>query len=478
MVFNRIYDFHNNYDSSLGITQTLDNGYIVAGNTLDFTTGYSALLIIKLNISGDTLWHKEFDFGTLGSDKGSDIIQLKDSSYIITGASYDTIQQRRDAFIVRLDLNGNLIWFKKYGDIYNDVGYQIKEVHDGGYIMAGWSEQPNGFEDAYLVKTDSAGNMQWSQHYGFGNSDLIYSVDLTPDGGYILGGTTYNNIPGTGTNTPPNMYLIKTDSLGVMQWQKPYGEAGMDNGLCVISSLDGGYLLAGAKETPVGSGLNNAFAVKTDSSGNVQWTKLIGSNNINEVFFAARQLPDSSYFVAGTYGYGQFDGCLVKLDVNGDTIFTRTYRFFPDTGTYQPQHYFYNMNLTEDGGVVMCGMTINNPLPQKNDVWVVKVDSLGCADTSCAITTGVAEGSFSNPNTFFVYPNPVKENSIILSYRMQAGHVLTAGIYDINGRLVKTERITIPGNYHPVSLPVLNAGVYCIHLQDRNSVYTWKFVKE
>ncbi len=456
VIFNKVYDSNLRYDGASAVIETFDGGFLIAGNTFNLSLGYMAVFIIKTDTYGDTAWTKEYNLNSAGGNWADAIIQLIDSNYIICGTTVDSLQMKKDAYLLKLDVIGNIIWFKKYGTNDNDAGYDTKQTSDEGFVIGGWSQQPSGFEDAFLVKTDSLGNEQWQQHYGGGNGELVFSVDLTEDGGYILGGTTYSPIAGTGTNTPPNMYLAKTDSLGNLLWQKPYGTAGIDYGQVTKCTMDSGFILVGGREV---SGDMQGYIVKTNSSGIVQWTKTISTSGIYYDWFDnVLQLPDSSYLINGTTEFDNYVGWLVKCLPNGDTIFTKKYRYYPDTSTYHPQHYFYNMDLTSDGGAVMCGMTINNPLPQKNDFWVVKVDSLGCADTSCT-TVGVDEFEFQKENQLIIYPNPNNGTFSVAYYYPQNKNDIFE-VFDINGRRVFSQSLPQWSTLQMINLPELTGGIY------------------
>jgi hypothetical protein len=474
-VFNKVYDDSLRYESAFGVTTAFNGGYLVSGVTNDLVS-FHGILFKRIDLNGNVIWTKIHVTTMLGIDGSKSLIKTNDYSYIVCGTTKDTAGIKTDAYLMKLDSSGNFLWLKRYGGIYNDVGNDVKQTSDGGYVLAGWTTlTANGFEDAYLVKTDSAGNMQWEQHYGGGNTDAIFSVNLTPDGGYVLGGTTFNVYLGN-PSTPPNMYMVKTDSLGNLQWQKGYGGSGYDIGERATTTLDGGYLLVGGLETPIGSGLNNGYIIKTDNQGTEQWSKTFGVNNVNDLFVSARQSADSNFWVSGTKGYGQFDGWLVKLKPNGDTSFTKNYRYYPDTNlTYHPEHYFYNMDLTNDGGAIMCGMTINNLVQEKNDFWVVKVDSLGCSDTSCMITTNLHEFPVSGIQ-LSVFPNPVK-NVLTLRFQRMPFTLASIHIYNMLGQnlLAKKEFVR---DFVSVDVSSLSSGIYAVMVEYEGMKEVMKFVKE
>lgn len=452
-IFNKVYDRNLNYDGASAVIQTLDGNYLIGGTTANFSLGYDAELFIKINSIGDTIWSKEYDLGPGGGDDVYSIEQLNDSSFIIAGTTYNTSQMNKDAYLLKLNSSGDSIWFRRYGTA-NDVGYSSKQTPDGGFILAGWTHQGANYEDAFLIKTDSLGNTQWQNTYGGIGGELIYSVELTNDNGFILGGytTSYGATLG-------DLYLLKVDSGGNEQWHKKFGGTGSDNGGPAISTLDGGYLIVGSIETPVGSGYQNGYVVKTDNQGILQWNKSIGSNNSYESFANVRQNLDSSYWICGTITDLNTEGWFVELNSNGDSIINKSYRYYSPSPSYI-DHYLLNLDLTSDGGAIMCGYTINNLIAEKNNAWILKVDSTGCADTSCLTTEIFA---LEQKDKLEVFPNPVTDRRLSITYTLPPNKNGKLELIDINGRVVFNYDLPQRSTLQNFILPELSNGIYnCI----------------
>jgi predicted secreted protein len=133
------------------------------------------------------------------------------------------------------------MWTRTYGGSGNDCPYSLVAAADGGYALAGSTEFLGaGGEDFWLVKTDSLGNMQWNRRYGGIGNDVAYSLIATSDGGYVLAGSTESF--GAGGN---DFWLVKIDALGNMQWNKTYGGASDDGACSLVAATEGGYTLAG-----------------------------------------------------------------------------------------------------------------------------------------------------------------------------------------------------------------------------------------
>lgn len=153
-------------------------------------------------------------------------------------------------------------WSKTYGGSGVDYATSVQQTSDGGYVLAGVTYSAgNGLGDFWLVKTDSAGDKQWSRTYGGTGDDLVDYVQQTSDGGYVLAGCTWSF--GAGSN---DFWLVKTDSSGNQQWNKTYGGAQDDWASSVQQTSDGGYILAGGTDS-FDAGSSDFLLVKIGGAG-------------------------------------------------------------------------------------------------------------------------------------------------------------------------------------------------------------------
>ncbi len=154
---------------------------------------------------------------------------------------------------------------RTYGGTNHDGAFSVQQTSDGGYIVAGWTRSFGaGFFDIFLIKTDAFGNVQWAKTYGEAGDDGISFVQQTSDGGYIMVGWTDSF--GVGYY---DVFLMKTDAYGNLQWAKTYGGANFDYAYSVQQTSDGGYIVA--SYSPSFSSLSNfdVFLIKTDANGNI-----------------------------------------------------------------------------------------------------------------------------------------------------------------------------------------------------------------
>jgi hypothetical protein len=242
-------------------------------------------------------------------DRFYSVQQTSDGGYIVAGYTSSFGAGGRDIFLIKTDASGNVEWAKTYGGTYWDEAYSVQQASDGGYIVAGWTYSWDGI---LLIKTDANGDVQWAKTYGGTGSDIASSVQQTSDGGYIVAGHT--NSFGAGYY---DIFLIKTDASGNVQWAKTYGGTYSDYASSVQQTSDGGYIVAGTTRS-FGAYWYNIFLIKTDANGNVQWAKTYGETDGDEAYYA-RQTSDGGYIVAGGTGSLSVEGAfLIKTDANGN----------------------------------------------------------------------------------------------------------------------------------------------------------------
>jgi len=364
------------WDLASSVQQTSDGGYIVAGWTYSFGVDSSDIFLIKTDANGNVIWAKTY--GRTGDDRASSVQQTSDGGYIVAGwtasfgAGYD------DIFLIKTDANGNIIWAKTYGGAGTDRASSVQQTSDGGYIVAGWTASFGaGYSDVFLVKTDANGNIIWAKTYGGTDYDYAYSVQQTSDGGYIVAGFTTSF--GAGSS---DIFLIKTDASGNLQWAKTYGGTSWDAAYSVRQTSDGGYIVAGGTSS-FGAGLSDIFLIKTDANGDIQWAKTYRGISYDGAH-SVQQTSDGRYIVAGytfSFGAGLSDIFLIKTDANGNIIWAKTYG-----GTYNDEA--LSVQQTSDGGYIVAGYTHSFGAGSR-DIFLIKTDANGNIG-SCSIVQNVS----------------------------------------------------------------------------------------
>lgn len=216
----------------------------------------------------------------------------------------------------------NLEWNRTFGGSDHEWGAFVLETSDGGYIAAGATMSYGaGYFDAYLVKTDPAGNPEWSKTFGGDDNDEATSVLEIAGGSYIVSGTTASKGPGF-----HNMYLLKIDGAGNEIWSRAYGGDGYDHAAAVVAARDGGYAMAGFTES-FGAPGRNMFVVKTDAEGNEVWSAAFGGEE-EDAARTIQETMDGGFIIAG-YSRSPLSEkpllYIVKTDGQGGEVWSRIY---------------------------------------------------------------------------------------------------------------------------------------------------------
>jgi hypothetical protein len=292
-------------ERAYSVQQTNDGGYIIAGKTSSFGASSGDVLLIKTDASGNVQWAKTIGSGFF--DYATSVKQTSDGGYIAVGTF--NIGGGPHALLIKTDASGNVQWTKNFGHGY---ATSFQQTNDGGYIIAGWTNYFGlGSSDVFLIKTDTSGNVKWVKTLGTNYSnEYAHSVKQTSDGGYIIAG----RIGG-------DLLLIKTDTIGNVQWAKTIGGSGNnDYATSLQQTTDGGYILTGTTNS-FGFGSDDVFLIKIDANGNIQWAKTIGGTRSDWGNFV-QQTNDGGYIIAGGTWFGSgsnYNVFLIKTDDIGNT---------------------------------------------------------------------------------------------------------------------------------------------------------------
>jgi len=408
------------YDVAYCIIQTTDGGYAVAGQTGSFGTG-GDFYIVKLDSSGTLQWSKTI--GGTGGDVAYCIIQTTDGGLAVAGYTNSFGAGNLDMYIVKLDGSGTLQWSKTIGGTLTDAAVSIVQTTDGGYAVAGYTNSIGPpYYDLYIVKLNSSGTLQWSKTTigGGTGTDVATSIVRTTDGGFAVAGYTNSFGPSS------DMYIVKLDSSGTLQWTRTVGGTGYDRAGTtgsIIQTSDGGYAVAGWTDS-FGAGIYDMYIVKLDGSATLQWSKTVGGTGYDDGY-SIIQTTDGGYVAAGSYsfGAGNSDFYIVKLDGSGNTC----------GNTTTPP------SISGSGGV-LASQTSTVTSPTSIVTTPAPTVSSGGAVTSICTMIGVNGQQGEIPKEYILeqnYPNPFNPKTII-NYELPITNYVLIKVYDVLGNEVST----------------------------------------
>jgi len=218
-----------------------------------------------------------------------------------------------DFWLVGSAANGQILWEKNYGGSEIDRPSNVFLIPEGGFLLFGYTfsadgdvSHSNGFLDYWVVKTDSLGNLEWEQTYGGSKNDYAYQAIIAHDGGYILTGNTFSSDGDISFHHGDrDVWVVKISTEGTLEWERSYGGSDIDSGSCISRTSDGGYIIGGTTGSNDGDiqctkGLGAALAIKIDAFGEIQWLKCFGGSYHEGVADIIQTEDDGYIFLADT----------------------------------------------------------------------------------------------------------------------------------------------------------------------------------
>jgi len=398
---------------------TSDGGFMLGGYT---TSGNADYYMVKTDDIGEVVWTKSY-----GEDDRYEsanwMIETTDGGYILAGgrAQDPPYSSKTDIYLVKTDDDGNEEWSSIIGatDI-SETPNCIAQTTDGGYILCGnyWASSQTVY-DIWLVKTDSLGLEEWTKVINFedGKAEYALGVIQAADGGYIVTGETQ----AFQANYAENAYILKTDMVGEMVWLQTYGSPWpwYENSWSILQTSDDGFLICGNQDN---DGVDkNWYVVKTDADGNELWSdNSIGGGYHDGAFFAC-ETSDGGYAVAGNVHQGTWNPYITKFSVDGDTLWTKMWSTGDDNSQYN-----YCIKQLEDGGFITVGSTTTNSGGHNIYLSRLTPESVGI------------DYKYENTDAVLLenYPNPFSKSTVI-SYHLNSARHVNVSIFDVYGQKIK-----------------------------------------
>lgn len=292
--------------------QANDDQYVFAG----FTTSYSRkedFYIVKTDAGGAVLWEKAI--GGADNDAAYDIIATSDSNLVVTGYTYSYGIGGRDMWVMKLSQDGEIIWDVNFGKYYNDMGYAVKEISDGGLIVVGYTDvYSTQFRYMWMVRLDSDGKFLWEKVINYNGFSIATDVITYDDGSIIIGGQTDSL-----KNGWLDFWAIKTDFIGNTIWSHIYPSSST-NTWKMVATHAGGFAALGTT-THMNQEAEDLVLVQLNRGGEVQWSKTYGGPKFEIAGKLLYTGIDGGYTITGTtksFGNGVTDFYQIKTDLEGN----------------------------------------------------------------------------------------------------------------------------------------------------------------
>ncbi len=330
------------YDMAICNIGIMDGGHIIVGSTQGYGSVGDDLWMFKVDNTGSVAWNKHY--GGAGNESGFNVIGTTDGGYLVVGATTSYGLGGEDIWLIKTDANGEMQWNQTYGGTYDDEGWMPLQTSDGGYLVVGIVGTSEGIGDAWLLKVDSTGNLEWQQTYGGSGDDGLYGITPAAAGGYILSGFT--NSTGAGDY---DAYLIRVDAQGNQQWAKSFGGEKRDVAYQAFETSETDFVIDGTTRS-YGAGKADIWLFMTDAMGGMMWNYTYGGPEVDSGWYGVK--TSDGYALGGyTYSYGTNGNAaawLVKVDKNGMTMWNQTYGSGKD-------YYGWAVTQTADNGFAISG---------------------------------------------------------------------------------------------------------------------------
>ncbi|MES2589764.1 MAG: T9SS type A sorting domain-containing protein [Bacteroidota bacterium] len=455
-----------------------------------------------------------------GYDKGEGIVQLQDSSYLVTGSS-SSFTESSQAFIMKVDSLGNRLWSNHYGGTETEKGRRIFHVPgDGIYVVGQTNSYPNKFFDAYFFKTDLSGGLLFEKNYGGNEFEDIHDAVMLKDTSFILVGETQST-----TNEIENLFILRINKFGDTLWTKNFGSEGKDVARSIKMLNDTTCIIAG--EYYVSDSLTQkALVLRMHINGTQEWLKTygdLGKYVLNDLILDNGEIKTVGYNQENLAIEGNNKQCMMKMDSDGNLIYIYSEEHI---GDFSFEHIVKFSSALDDYYYV--SKVLNSPdIPTYNDGYdavIYKFDNsmvynfifmkpaftgtgndmpneiIPCSDGG-AILVGYNELNGTNvflakiaANNYFpfndmlpdisnlvsvkeeekskfkIFPNPVEKEIILVNYPFKSTRI------SIQNQL-GVEILALGNFQEKINIESLNSGMYFLVLENEKSKEIIKFIK-
>lgn len=469
-----------------------DSGYLTA-NLIWRPNSFGKLWLMQVDFYGDTLWNKVYGDSLSGDNyQARAIVKSVDSpNYFLGGTHGSYLAMKDSGMLIKFNNSGDILWERKIQLApRSTVGWDMIKSSKEELVFVGnnydfhpvWQYVNIG---ACAYAFDTSGNLLWNRTYthGIGNQFLLELVE-TPDKGFIMCGYSYFGPSGNNAD----FWVIRTDSTGNVIWENFYGGAGNQGGTGITKLSDGNYLLSGGR---VSQNYAKARLIKIDINGLIIWQRTYNTTlgNLSEWIYNTLELPDGNILTIGNSSNnpsGYESGWIMKVGPQG---VKKWERYFENLVVGED---FANFNagiLTTDGGILIAGWAwvdstiVNFPWRSPSDVWLVKLDSLGCDSAGCpTVFTGIEPNPTVTAINVMAYPNPFSSQPVLLEipglYMNEKAeyvilNVLGQSVFSGTIKAAAAHTILID---ETITAP-LPSGIYLFRITHKGKIYSAKVMK-
>jgi N-acetylneuraminic acid mutarotase len=376
--WNRSYSTEDTPFIAKSLIKTSDGGYAVAGyaeighTVMGSGTGFVCL--IKTDEIGNIQWRKQIIADSIWAEVHISVVETADAGYALLSVADFSVQavpavENVDFWLIKTDSDGDIQWSETYGGPCNDLPRVFFETSDGGYLLAGSTLQNYTVdsmtyfqEDAWLVKTDSEGNTLWNKTYGGEGADSVASVLESQDGGYVVA----TNIDASAENPPSGALIFKTDTLGNTEWTVEYQGATQPSlhPLQIIETKDGSYFFT------------SYTRIESTESLSIVLVKFTEPTTVSEDSWTTKEsMPNARY----RFGIAVVEGKIYAIGgLTSDGTIGTNEAYDPSTNTWEtkkpmltPRYYF--AVAVYDNKIYTFGGLTNPPLQSNTYVGVTEV---------------------------------------------------------------------------------------------------------
>ena len=359
------------------ITITPDSGVVIVGGSTSFSSGDNDVYIIKTNKCLESLCNEQNVLPTTSTPTFSSndvILTISQGGTFsdVTSSSIDasfSFAENTICSSISSCSSSSITFQKTLAGTGNENAHEIEKTFDGGYVMTGKTTSfGSGGIDIFVTKFDANFNIEWNKTYGGSGNEGITSayIHQTSDSGYIVCESTQSF--GAGSNN--DGYIFKINAQGVTQWASRLIGSNIEYLRDVVETSNGDLLIVGTANS-YGTGNSDGYLIKVSSSGTLLWTKTFGGSSTDHLV-GIIALPNDNYLLSGSsvnYGPGTRAGLVIKVDVDGNAIWSKTY------GGSRSE-IFNSSTLLSDGNIVSIGFSDNSSL-NIYDILVTKIDTNG-----------------------------------------------------------------------------------------------------